>query len=230
MQVAGPQFSRPINLGEEVPAQLFRRYNMKKLVVLLLASLIATSAFAVIDPDPDMMGIYFDLNADNNCLTSPSGVPFNAYIVLTNTTAPAINAYEVGLDVVVPAGLGGSLFRLSSTIANGVVSGVDVGTNGPLGGDFIVGLASALPAQPALVLHAMQYLPFAAMSIEFYIHETSAPSIPGVYPVVQNANGSILMQVGQSTGGPEFPVATVNTDCVVGVEETSFGSVKSLFR
>ena len=37
---------------------------MKKLVVLLLASLIATSAFAVIDPDPDMIGIYFDTNAE----------------------------------------------------------------------------------------------------------------------------------------------------------------------
>ena len=42
---------------------------MKKLVVLLLASLVATSAFAVIDPDPNMMGVYFDRNADQNCST-----------------------------------------------------------------------------------------------------------------------------------------------------------------
>jgi hypothetical protein len=232
MQVAGPQFSRPIISAKirKYLLNLIRRHNMKKLVVLLLASLVATSAFAVLDPDPDMMGIYFDTNADNNCLTSPSGVPFSAYLILTNTTAPAINAYELGLTVVVPAGLEASLFRLSSTIANGAISGVDVGTNGPLGGDFIVGLAGPLPAQPALILHAFQYLPFAPMSIEFFLGASSAPSIPGDFPVVQNANGSILMQVGQSTGGPDNAVATVNTGCVVGVEEASFGSVKSLFR
>ena len=68
------------------------------------------------------------------------------------------------------------------------------------------------------------------MPVEMYIHQSSDPSIPGFYPVVQNAEGSILMQVFQSTGGPDIPVATVNSDCVVGVVETSFGSVKALYR
>ena len=203
---------------------------MKKLVVLLLASLVATSAFAVIDPDDNMMGIYFDLAADNNCITSPASVPFFCYIILTNTTAPAIDAYELGLRVVTPAGMETMMFRLNSTIANGVVNGVDVGTNDVLGGDYIVGLAAPLPAQPALVLHSLQYMLLAVMPLEFYLGASSAPSIPGDFPVVQNAEGSILMQVGQSTGGPDVPVATVNGDCVVGVEEASFGSVKSLFR
>ena len=203
---------------------------MKKLVVLLLASLIATSAFAVIDPDPDMMGIYFDRDANDNCLTIGSSVPFNVYIILTNTSAPAINAYELNLNVVVPAGMEGSVFRLATAIADGVVTGVDVGTNGPLGGDFIVGLGLSLPAQPALILHSFQYMLLAPMSVEYFIGASSIPSIPGVYPVVQNAEGSILMQVGQSTGGPDVAVATVNFDCVVGVEDASFGSVKSLFR
>ena len=204
---------------------------MKKLVVLLLASLVATSAFAVIDPDDDMMGIYFDVNADNNCLPAQGpSIPFFTYIILTNTTAPAINAYELGLNVVPPAGMETMIFRLASTIANGVVSGVDVGTNDALGGDYIVGLAAPLPAQAAVVLHSFQYMLLAVMPVEFYIGASSAPSIPGDYPVVQNAEGSILMQIGQSTGGPDVPVATVNGDCVVGVEDASFGSVKSLFR
>lgn len=49
---------------------------MKKLVVLLLVSLMATSAFAVVDPDPDMIGVYFDATADNNCTTAAANVPF----------------------------------------------------------------------------------------------------------------------------------------------------------
>ncbi|MEN8005542.1 MAG: hypothetical protein ABFS42_00920 [Candidatus Krumholzibacteriota bacterium] len=204
---------------------------MKKLVVLLLASLVATSAFGVADPDDNMMGIYFDLTADTYCLDTPASVPFMAYIILTHTTAPSINAYELGLTVGVPAGMEGMIFRLASTIANGVVSGVDVGTNGPLGGDFIVGLAAPLPGDPAVVLHSFQYMLLAVMPVEFYIGASSAPSIPGDFPVVQNADGSILMQVGQSTGGPGTPVALINSGCnVVGVEEASFGSVKSLFR
>ena len=122
---------------------------MKKLVILLLASLIATSAFAVIDPDPDMMGIYFDVDADINCFTTPANVLFFAYLILTNTTAPAINAYELGVVNAVPAGMEGMIFRLASNIANLVVPGVNVGVNDALGGDYIVGLAEPLPAQPA---------------------------------------------------------------------------------
>ena len=205
---------------------------MKKLIILLLASLVATSSFAVIDPDDDMMGIYFDMNADSNCLTIGASVPFFTYLILTNTTAPAINAYELGKVNVVPVGMEGMIFRLSSNIANNVVSGVDVGANNALGGDYIVGLAAPLPAQPALILHSWQYMLLAVIPVEMYIGSSSAPSIPGDFPVVQNAEGSILMQIGQSTGGIGNPVATVNVSgpCVVGVEEVSFGSVKSLYR
>jgi hypothetical protein len=192
--------------------------------------LIATSAFAVIDPDPNMMGIYFNVDADINCITTPANTPFFAYLVLTNTTAPAINAYELGFINAVPAGMEGMIFALASTIANGVVPGVNVGVSDALGGDLIVGLAEALPAQPALILHSWQYMLLAEFPMEMFIMQSSAPSIEGVYPVVQNAEGSILMQVGQSTGGPDIPVAAVNNGCAIPVEEASFGSVKSLFR
>ena len=122
---------------------------MKKLVVLLLASLVAMSAFAVIDEDPNSMGIYFDRTADNNCLTTPSSVPFFTYLILTNPTPQAVNAYELGLDIVVPAGMEGMFFQLASNVADGVVSGIDVGVNGALGGDYIVGLAGPIPAHAA---------------------------------------------------------------------------------
>ncbi len=201
---------------------------MKKLLVLLMACLVATTAFAVIDPDPDMMGIYFDLNADDNCLTIGPMTVYFAYLILTNPTAPAINAYEFGLDIVVPAGSENMFFRLASNINN--PGGCYHDDAGRLGGDYYVGLAFPIPAEPATLLHIWQYMLLDAIPVEMYIHSTSAPSIPGDFPVVQNAEGSILMQVGLSTGGPDIPVATVNTDCVVDVEETSFGSLKALYR
>ena len=87
---------------------------MKKLVVLLLATLVATSAFAVIDPDPNMVGIYFDETADDNCLTIAASVPFMAYFIATNPTPAEINAYEFGFNNAVPEGMEGMLFMLAS--------------------------------------------------------------------------------------------------------------------
>jgi len=202
---------------------------MKKLVVLLLVTFVATSAFAVIDPDPDMVGIYFDTTADNNCHMTGASIPFFAYFIATNPVPAEINAYEFGFNNAVPAGMEGMLFMLSSNIGNGN-DGVDVGSHTPLGGDYIVGLAAPIPATEATILHSWQYMLLAEIPVEMFIFQSSKPSIPGVYPVLQDANGSILYQVGQSTGGPDVPVATVNLECVVGVEDASFGSVKSLFR
>jgi len=205
---------------------------MKILLILLLTILVTTSPFAVIDPGVDLMGIYFDHNADAKCIHGPASVPFNCYLILTNTTAPSINAYELGLRLEVPAGNEAMIFRLASTIANGVVDGIDVGTNGVLGGDFIVGLGLPLPAQEAMILHSFQYMLTVQMPVYFYIGASSIPSIPGDYPVVQNAEGSILMQVGLWTGNPDYPVAAVNdySICPLDTEEASFGRVKSLYR
>ena len=74
---------------------------MKTLLVLVLSCFLASSVFAVIDPDPDMLGVYFDVTANENCMFVEANVPFFAYLILTNTTAPAINAYEFGFANVV---------------------------------------------------------------------------------------------------------------------------------
>lgn len=208
---------------------------MKKLVVLLLASVVATSAFAVIDPDPNGIGIYFDLTADVNCSEQAPSIPFWAYLVLTNTTAPTVSAYEIGYRNVGPGP--GQLFRLNSLIANGDMTGLDLGDNAdPLEGDHIVGLSAPIPGDAATVLHSWQYMLLAPVSMDMYISSASQSSIVGPWPVILNAETSTLFNAFNSTGGPPEegepfpPVASVNGDCVVAVEEASFGSVKSLFR
>lgn len=200
---------------------------MKKLVVLLLATLVASTAFAQIDPDSDMMGIYFDVGATSNCTDAAPSVPFFAYLCVTNSTAEAINAYELGKSVV---GANGAIFMLASNIANGVASGVNVGTELPESGDLIVGLATPLPtAGGVTIVHSWQYLLLAPATLDMFIGASSAPSLPGGLPVVQGTDTG-LMTVGTSTGDPSIPVATVNGDCVVAVEDASWGSVKSLYR
>lgn len=203
---------------------------MKTLLVLVLSCLMAFSASAVIDPDPDMLGIYFDLEADNNCITVAANTPFFAYLILTNSTAPAINAYEFGFMNCICAGNETLFFMLASNIAHNVVAGVDVGSHTALEGQYIVGLAEPIPTTVATLLHSWEFMLGAVLPVQMFIGPTTVPSLPGGLPVVQNAEGSILMTVGTSTGGPEIPVATMNTDCVVAAENVTWSDVKVLYR
>lgn len=203
---------------------------MKTVLALLLVSLMATAAFAVVDEDPDMMGIYFEPTADTNCLTVGASTPFFMYVCVTNPTAGAIDAYEFGYQVEVPAGMEAMIFRLSTNIANLVANGVDVGVSGPLGGDVIVGLATPLPGGEVVVVHSFNYMLLAPMTAPVYLTASSSPSLPGGLPVIQEAGGD-LMTLGLSTGGPEIPVAVLNgTECPVAVEQDTWGGLKSLYR
>jgi hypothetical protein len=200
---------------------------MKAMQFLLVICLVSSSALAVIDPDPDMMGVYFDLNADENCLTVGATIPFNAYLILTNPTSSGISGYEFGLDIVVPEGMESLIFGLD----NDSYCMYECFPNYPgvLGGDYFVGLPGPCPAELATVLHSWRYMLLDAFPMEVYLHSPSTPSIPGDLPIVLTDEGH-LMQIGLSTGGPNIPVATVNSDCVVGMEEVNFGRVKALYR
>ena len=121
---------------------------MKRLVVLLMVSIMATSAFAVVDPDPDMIGIYFDVNADENCYNNIANVPFFAYAILTNPTGD-VEAFEFVYENIVPAGMEGLTFQLATNLPPDTI---DIGSGTPLRGNIIAGLAAPLPAAPAVVL------------------------------------------------------------------------------
>lgn len=205
---------------------------MKPLLVLFVICLVTTSAFAVIDPDPNLIGIYFDISANENCLFINASIPFNAYLILTNTTALSIGAYEVGYRNEVPPGMESLLFRLSSTIADGIVTGLDLGDSSDiLEGDNIVGLAEPLVTSPATVLHSWQYMILSpTVTIEMFVTNSYQPSIPGPYPVILDADTHELFQAYHWHGDPDFAVATVNIDCAYDMEEVGFGSVKALYR
>ena len=202
---------------------------MKTVIALLLTALVATSAFAVVDQEPNMMGIYFDPAANYNCLTVGANTPFFVYVCVTNPTAGAIDAYELGYVMDVPAGMETSIFRLATNIGGGAAQGVDVGISGPTGGDIIVGLATPLPGGEVVVVHSFQYMLLAPMAVDVYVGASSTPSLPGGLPVIQEAGGD-LMTLGTSTGGPDIPVATINGECAVAVESNTWGGVKSLYR
>jgi hypothetical protein len=201
---------------------------MKKLVVLLLVSLMATSAFATVDPDPDMLGIYFDLTADNNCTTAGPGVAFTAYVFITNPSAPLVYGVEYGYTIATnPPGFEGSFFRLSEILPAGSLNVGNAAS--PLAGDYIVGFSSpAVGSGNNVLCVTWSFLLLApGFGLDMTLGASNSPSIPNGLPAMEI--GGTIVPLGTSTGTGNV-TATVNGDCVVANEDVSFGSVKSLFR
>ncbi len=199
---------------------------MKKLVVLLLVSLMATSAFATIDPDDNMIGIYFDANSDINSTTAALYDHVFAYVTITNPVSGS------GVFAAVEYN-----WRLEATPANPNAASVTIdllgATNfGSAPGDMILGLSAPIPTTQNLVVTMLDLWLFTADPIALYLGPIATPSLPYGLPAWED-NGS-LVSLGVSTGHPDLgiPVATVNdpNGGPVAIEETSFGSLKSLFR
>jgi hypothetical protein len=199
---------------------------MKNLLVLLMISLMATSAFAVVDEDPDMLGVYFDASADQNALNIGINIPFFAYVMITNPSEANVWGLEFGYDVVVPAGFEGLIFRLANNLPAG---SVDLGNSTSLfSGDYVAGLASPLPGQPVTTFVTWQFMILTPMTVELFLGPSQVESISDGLPAYEY--GGQIKSLGLSTGGPGVPVAVVNGTGPVANEEASFGSVKSLFR
>ncbi len=61
---------------------------MKRLLILIALLGFAVPASAVSDPSPNGLGVYFDVQANSNCLMSPTTYsPLTAYLLVTNPGA-----------------------------------------------------------------------------------------------------------------------------------------------
>jgi len=201
---------------------------MKKLVALLLVSMMATAAFAALDPDPNQLGVYFDAEGNSNCLPNgmPMFAPTNVYVLLMNSTAP-VKGFEFSYTCNIPA----TMFRTGNAITG--TGPVDVGNSlNAASGNYACGLAAARPAAPAMVLVTWSFLNTGAdTGVLFRLGPAPIPSLPGGLPVIDGGAGFGLRLAGVSSGNPSLPVAgTGAAGCPVSEEINSFGAVKSLFR
>ena len=200
---------------------------MKTLFTVLLVIFLAGSAGAVVDPDPNSLGVYFDLNADVNYLDVAPDTEFWAYVTLTNPTWDNVTAFEFGYRLAVPEGMEGMVFRLLHRLPP---HAVDMEFHPTIAGEFIIGMSLPYPTSEATILVEWRYLTIAPMTIEFYLGPSAAPSVPDGLPAIQNAD-NVIMAVGVSSGDVNLPVAEVNPGHQpVGVESSTWGEVKSLYR
>lgn len=197
---------------------------MKKLVVLILASLfVANVASAVVDPDVNSMGIYFDMNADTYEFAAAPYAIYPAYVMLTNPTADAVFGYEFGFEIV-------GAHTVTGVALNGV-GAIDVGGGT---GNHIVGLASPLAATEATRIATISVFVLDANPISFVLKGATPNSVPGsVTPAILLAGDMIMstgLSAGISEGGAPNACAYINGTGVVATDEVSMDAVKALYR
>ena len=194
------------------------------LALLIIIALAAPNAQAVVDPDPDGIGVYFDLNADITETVAMPSLPFDAYVILTNPTSAEIYGISFSFNINVPPESEAFLFRLSYDVVFGCIAPhLDFH---PFYGDVWCGGTEPIPGSPAVVLLRWQFMLLAPVSAEFYLGQSNRPDpLPSAY---QSEAGWVPMHV--SSGDPALPVAMINGTGVVSTEATTFGRLKALYR
>ena len=198
---------------------------MKILVILTcLACLALTgSTMAQIDPDQDQIGVYFDTGATIFCIEYPVGAPQPAYLCITNPSYiggddEAVSGWECSVEVTE------GVFVLAWILTEGAV-------NVASPPHFIVGLATPLPWSPIIVLMEMQVGIFAPGAVEFTLHPAEPSSFDPPSPgYAAGDDPGHLIPLGYSVGG-EFVCAVINGECTpVGIEESTWGGIKAIYK
>ncbi len=176
----------------------------------------APVACAGLDPDPDSMGIYFDATGNSNCLWNGPFAPFSAYLLLSNPAGPTSGfACRVSLE-------GAPYFLLSTDLGDAM--DIDSSAEG-----FLVEATSPYPEIGSqIVLATFSVMLQSPSVLDFFVRPPVPPygTCPG--PVVFGDGGTRCC--GVSSGNVDLPVATVNGNCGVADESSSFGAIKSLYR
>ncbi len=197
---------------------------MKKLLVTLAIVCLAGSAVAQVDPDPDGLGVYFDMTGEQYCTDFVGGQMFG-YLLMTNCSQPSgISGWECHVTYTVPAGD----FETGWVLPAGSL-------NVSSAPDFVVGLGTPLPYAPALLLATYGVLILNTSPMDFFVGPCNTPSIPGVPVFAAGDNPGLLLPMQPVSGSPDLPVAQINPlgGCpgqVIEAQHETFGSVKAMFK
>jgi len=191
---------------------------MLKFLFLLLATVALSSpAGAVIDENENVIGLYFDTDADSDCLDAVgahSQIP--CYIILTNPTFTDLHGFELGFDY------GDELLHLGTTLAES--ESINVGDDNNL----IVGFGEPTSTESATLLATlnMMYIDMSNAPTNMSLRGSSPSSLDPAYPTVLLADGELISTALHST---EFPYQ-MNGFCEYVNEPAAWAEVKSMFR
>ncbi len=178
------------------------------------------------NPFVNNIGIYLNPAATGSCGAIGEDVPFTVFVILTALTHDEVWGWEAGFTY-------DNILKLGHTVFG---DHVNAGTRP---GEFIVGLGS-----PLLAVNGNVIVAELTLMVNGFYNDVNFPSnvfVSGIYfslidpiqgpPAYLEASGSTGVALHQAIGGMGDAQLSMNCDCApVGVEESSWGNVKSLFR
>jgi len=200
---------------------------MKKLALVLMFALVATSALAQ-NWGEDNVGVYFDAAATS--IYVDGIVPGNlqhCYLIGTNLSSPLVSGFELKLSLAGPGAILGTSIAYPTDAAN-LASRPD---------EYVVGFAGPVPVVGGdFILMEYDVVVTGAGSVCSYIDPIYFASIPGEFAYL-GVDPSDLRPMFRSTGNPvnpseSTPVCSINGLCdgAVPTQDAAWGSVKSLYR
>ena len=196
---------------------------MKKLALVIMFSLLATSAFAQ-NWGSNNIGVYLDAGAESNC-----GLRRRFHPLLPGRHRPGDRQRRR-----LRTEADGRAARLSARSILCTRSTPPTWPTRP--NEWFVGFAEPAPTSDGSVVF-MSFNLFVTGDLaptELFIDPIYFASIPGSCAYLDGADYNIQLPLFNSTGDPvtgaTVPVLTLNGQCAVPSEDASWGEVKSLFR
>ncbi len=196
---------------------------MKNSFIALMTVALVGGALAQVDPDVDMMGIYFDQHANDVCSDLPLYTPTDLYICITNASSSSgISGWEASVTIN-PAPAIPPTYSLLGTGALNVSAAPD----------FIVGLATPIPWSTSISVARITVTMLTADPI-FFILDRAATGSFGNFPgYAAGDDPGHLQSCGFSVGAADIcAVGNMGEeDCgVLPADDDTWGGVKALFR
>ncbi len=207
---------------------------MKKFAILLAFSMIASSAFALVDDGNSSLGFYFDNAGDINCFAPAPFVPFSAYFIIANPEVANMGGFEFAWRF--------SPQPASAPIVQNFVlpaQALNIGTQN----NVIVGLGNGLLTSEATVLVRIDMILLAAMDPATYVQV--GPATPASHPghaaynnfanpaEIIDMNFSTVNGIDNTVGTDGWVVpgiAKMSCDGPVATESETWSGVKALFQ
>ena len=179
-------------------------------ILLLCAALTFLSAPPAVAQSPDTIGLWFDAAYTVSVGPIQVGVPFEAFLVLHEPTT-TVTGLEIQYEVSDP----NIIVLQGSWHHDAIVDIVD--------DCIVVGFATPLPVQPAILLATFSYVVITSPAqIMFSVTACSGE----VCPLYRGLDGEPVCLETTLGGG----IVACLGDCGVGAEQESWSAVKSLYR